>query len=210
MRLSYARPILCQLPTTILGDCLARSRAREARRTGRLYYAIPIIAVLIIGTGFVVAYVLPPPSDVAVSFDVGLEIQVAYNASSSQLVAPPVVGVRGGYWHTHLYDLYGANGRYHLYTDSTPNGATFSVIHVRSRVVQNYTLGDFFDVWGQPLGPSQTLDNYPADNVKTFWQMCVGPLGSPPTSLGNWRAEVLIPNKFIVLIYYLAGGSGCL
>ncbi len=207
---SWTQDLYLSVPFLLLGDGLARSKAHQPRKAGRFYYAIPIIAVLIIATAFVVAYVLPPPSDVAVSYDVALEIQVAYNRTSSQLVAPPVVGVRGGYWYSHLYDLYGADGRYPLYTDATPDGALFSVIHVRSRVVQNYTLGDFFDVWGQPLGPSQTLDRYPADNVSTFWQMCVGFVGSQPTGLGNWRSELLAPNKFIVLVYYFAGGSGCL
>ena len=29
------------------------------------------------------------------------------------------------------------------------------IIHIESPVVRTYTLGDFFDIWGQPLGPDQ-------------------------------------------------------
>jgi hypothetical protein len=29
------------------------------------------------------------------------------------------------------------------------------IIHIESPVQRNYTLGEFFDVWGQPLGPKQ-------------------------------------------------------
>jgi hypothetical protein len=29
------------------------------------------------------------------------------------------------------------------------------VVHIESPVVRTYTLGDFFDIWGQPLGPNQ-------------------------------------------------------
>ncbi len=188
---------------------MARSRARQAQKTQRLYYAIPIIAVLIIATAFVVAYVLPPPGDVVMSFDVALEIQVANNSTSSRLVSPPIVGVPGYTWVIHTFDIYGANHRYPLYTDAPTSGAPFSVIHVRSRAVVNYTLGDFFSVWGQPLGSSQTL-NIPADNAHTFWQMCVGVVGNPPSAPGHWGSEVLRPNKLMVLVYYLAGGSGCL
>jgi hypothetical protein len=48
---------------------------------------------------------------------------------------PFVVGGRAFYWlHTH-----DASG----------------VIHIESPVRRRYTLGEFFDVWGQPLGPNQ-------------------------------------------------------
>jgi hypothetical protein len=44
------------------------------------------------------------------------------------------------------------------------NGACFTwlhthaadgIIHIESPIKRQYTLGNFFDVWGQPLGPSQ-------------------------------------------------------
>jgi hypothetical protein len=48
---------------------------------------------------------------------------------------PFVVGGTAFYWlHTH---------------DSS------GVIHIESPVVRRYTLGEFFDIWGQPLGPTQ-------------------------------------------------------
>jgi hypothetical protein len=48
---------------------------------------------------------------------------------------PFVVGGTAFYWlHTH--------------DDS-------GVIHIESPVVRQYTLGEFFDIWGQPLGPTQ-------------------------------------------------------
>jgi hypothetical protein len=33
--------------------------------------------------------------------------------------------------------------------------AADGIIHIESPVVRTYTLGDFFDEWGQPLGPDQ-------------------------------------------------------
>jgi hypothetical protein len=48
---------------------------------------------------------------------------------------PFVVGGAGFYWlHTH---------------------DTSGVIHIESPAVRRYTLGEFFDLWGQPLGPEQ-------------------------------------------------------
>jgi hypothetical protein len=192
---------------------LARSKPRE-KKSRKLYYAIPIVAVLIVAAGFVVAYVLPPPSDVLMSFNTYVEIQEAVNSTASRLVAPAGVGVRCDTctWMVHTFDLYGVGGNYPVYTDPTPTGSgSFFALHVKSRVVQNYTLGDFFDVWGQPLGASNTIGRI-ADGTNTIWQMCVGVYGAPPSQLGNWRSEVLQANKEIVLIFYYNGGpqTGCL
>ena len=46
--------------------------------------------------------------------------------------------------------------------------AADGIIHIESPVHRTFTLGDFFDEWGQPLGPSQ-----------------VGPVTGPVTALYN-------------------------
>ncbi len=46
--------------------------------------------------------------------------------------------------------------------------AADGIIHIESPVQRTYTLGDFFDVWGQPLGPDQ-----------------VGPARGPVTAIYN-------------------------
>jgi hypothetical protein len=48
--------------------------------------------------------------------------------------------------------------------------AADGIIHIESPVVRTYTLGDFFDVWGQPLGPDR-----------------VGPVSGHVTALYNGR-----------------------
>jgi hypothetical protein len=48
---------------------------------------------------------------------------------------------------------------------------TSGVIHIESPVERRYTLGEFFDLWGQPLGPDQ-----------------VGPATEPVTVLVNGSA----------------------
>jgi len=51
--------------------------------------------------------------------------------------------------------------------------AADGIIHIESPVQRTYTLGDFFDVWGQPLGPKQ-----------------VGPARGPVTALYNGKFYV--------------------
>ena len=36
--------------------------------------------------------------------------------------------------------------------------ATDGIIHVESPVARSFTLGNFFDVWGEPLSPTQVLE----------------------------------------------------
>ena len=54
---------------------------------------------------------------------------------------------------------------YWLHTH-TPDG----IIHVESPVQRTFTLGDFFDIWGQPLGPNK-----------------VGPAAGPVTAIYNGK-----------------------
>ncbi len=46
--------------------------------------------------------------------------------------------------------------------------AADGIIHIESPVPRTYTLGNFFDVWGQPVGPNE-----------------VGPVSGPLTALYN-------------------------
>ena len=70
-------------------------------------------------------------------FHVHAHVTIFVNGSQRQI--PADVGIPAGknclYWlHTHY-----------------PDG----IIHIESPVVRTYTLGDLFDIWGQPLGPNQ-------------------------------------------------------
>jgi hypothetical protein len=80
-------------------------------------------------------------------------------AQVSPTPAGPYVGAGSCfYWlHTHAAD---------------------GIIHIESPISRTYTLGDFFDVWGQRLGPDQ-----------------VGPSMGPVTALVNGRAYRGNPRK---------------
>jgi hypothetical protein len=100
---------------------------------------------------------------VTVLFDgVARQIPGGIGISSPQASATPegpfVSGGRCFYWlHTHAAD---------------------GIIHIESPVRRIYTLGDFFDVWGQRLSPSQ-----------------VGPLRGPVVAFYNGRRYAASPRQ---------------
>src|SRR5262249_58352266 len=65
--------------------------------------------------------------------------------------APAGIGIPGSTPKSTAQGPVAQGGRclYWLHTHA-PDG----IIHVESPVHRTYTLGDFFDEWGQPLGPS--------------------------------------------------------
>lgn len=167
-----------------------------------------LIILMVVGGYFLFGYTSAAESKPAViDYTVQMSIQVENNNSSAlRFFVPPPIGVAGGAWATHVFDKYGVKGNYPVYQDSPPlNYPGYSIIHVRSNIDYNYTLGDFFAVWGYPIGPSQTLNlvSHPPD--KATWSMCVG---SSQNSLrpGHWGAELLRSDTPIILIY---GKTGC-
>ena len=70
-----------------------------------------------------------------------------------QRVIPYGIGVLGPLQLQQTADgpfVTGGTGFYWLHTHDTTG-----VIHIESPVQRRYTLGEFFDLWGQPLSPTQ-------------------------------------------------------
>jgi len=139
--------------------------------------------------------------------------QIMGNESYPHAVIPPPIGVFPGIWATHQYDFDGLNNHYPLYTDPPASGnySGSTDIHVRSRSTHAYTLRDFFNVWGEPVGVNDTLGyTVPPPSSQSnnfgstwFWDMCVKPpggvLGPPPK---DWGSLVLLPGGMTILLYY--------
>ncbi len=68
------------------------------------------------------------------------------------VTVPANIGIDSHLWNMHTLDTYGMTGMAPLHTHQNDG-----VIHVESYKDQDYTLGQFLDIWGIPL------DNY---NVK--------------------------------------------
>ena len=186
-----------------------------------LTVAIPIIAVVIFSVVIFGPLVSSQPGQ---DFTVGVRILIwqwndtAHSGTFVRAIVPPGIGIPGGVWATHQWDADGLNNHYPLYLDTPVSGnySGTSSVHVRSRSTHAYTLLDFFNVWGQPVGANNTLgytvpppssdSNYFGSTW--FWDMCVKPpggvLGPPPK---DWGSLSLQQGGQMILLYY--GPIGC-
>jgi hypothetical protein len=179
---------------------------------------------MIVIIGFAVIYVvftLPAPSASApVDFTFSLVIQESNNNGSSiaGIVPSNSIGEAGGFWATARLNSYSVDpNHYPLYMDrpcavsnataclhsggcQAVNGALVPpcTIHVKSNQNYTFTLGDFFEVWGHPLGADNTLGITRTGSF--IWQMCIG-TGSAARYSNLWRAQSLSSNEEITLFY---------
>ncbi len=184
----------------------------ERRKRSRLVYLVPVLAAVLAVTVYALAIgpALSSNEPPAMNFVAQISIQVPGKFQNGtvgmRFVIPQGVGEPGYAWNVHKYDLYGLNGRYPVYMD--PPAQTgypgYSIIHVVSRVNHNYTLGDFFAVWGQPVGANDTLGIQNSGGYS--WSMCVGP-SAGSLRPGLWGQEVLAGDMPIILKY---SSVGCL
>ncbi len=196
-------------------------RAAKSRWRRIALYSTPFIALSLLLVGY---YVVNIPPAAAEDYTLNISIQISAlspDGTTAYLytVYPTGVGVSGGTWVSHQFDSYGLNGHYPLYAEAPPgwnNSFQFYTIHVKSRVVVDYTLIDFFNVWGEPLGQNNTLhytvpSSSPNYGNDWYWDMCVRPPGGAVNSavrvpFGGWANQPLDPGILIILIY---SNHGC-
>ena len=96
-------------------------------------------------------------------YHIHAHLTVFVNGTARQI--PAAIGIPGAQAQTTPTGPYIASGScfYWLHTH-----AADGIIHIESPVHRTYTLGDFFNIWGQPLGPDQ-----------------VGPAHGPVTAIFN-------------------------
>ena len=96
-------------------------------------------------------------------YHIHAHLTVFVNGAARQI--PAAIGIPGAQAENTPTGPFIASGScfYWLHTH-----AADGIIHIESPVQRTYTLGDFFDVWGQPLGPDQ-----------------VGPARGPVTAIYN-------------------------
>jgi hypothetical protein len=119
-----------------------------------------ILVVLVIGISLVMttpgSTTYKIPSSVSIQHDsmgmMHIHPQLSLIIDGKPTAIPANIGIDSHLWNTHTLDSYGMTGMAPLHTH-TADG----VIHVESYKDQDYTLGQFLDIWGIPL------DNY---NVK--------------------------------------------
>lgn len=167
----------------------------------RLAVAIPLVAVAIVG---VLLYASYAPYQVALHLQTRLAIEIVNTQLKSQFVIlRPDIGAPGGIISTTRYLSDGVNGFYPLHTTDTTGW-----VYVDSRVARQYVLGDFFEVWGEPLGVNNTLGykaNYTNGNPNFSWTMCIHPPAGSEIPSFDWGSHVLKDGEVLHLLYSQIG-----
>ncbi len=195
---------------------MGRRAGQGQRRKKIVLYSAPLLALALLFGVYYVATATPQAAE-DFTIPISIEISTKYTGGAFiQNVLPKYVGISGLIWNSHQYDSDGMNGHYPIFAQGAPNGnSNYSLIHVRSRTARTYTLLDFFNVWGQPLGRANTLGytvpplasqnaNYSSD---WYWDMCVQSPNTVGIHEGLWGNQTLVPGEGIVLLY---SNYGCL
>jgi len=145
----------------------------------------------------------PPACTYRAQFD--LVIQKKTFDASGQVVTTTIlpaahIGEPGGYMYTQQYIADGAGGNYPIHTVDTSG-----IVYIDSKVVRSYTIGDFFAVWGEPLGVNNTLGfkaNY-SSTLRTpyVWSMCIRTPSGGDAPEPAWGAHVIRDKEIIDLLY---------
>jgi hypothetical protein len=169
-------------------------------------YAIPLIALAALGVTLAVLSTPPPAKQAALSYTFQILFQKENSTGGGvQGVIPDhAIGETGGYWNASFsLNRYGINtGHAPLYMDSPATACSQVVctINVKSTVAYNYTLGDFFQVWGIPLSENDTWNLQRSGNYA--WMLCIGPDPSSAVRVINdWPGLVLAPSLQLTLEY---------
>ncbi len=185
-----------------------REVARQRARRERLAFAGLLSATLVVAAALVVF--LPPllspgtpgpspPSggNPAIISNQPMHIHVGlalYNGTQMATI-PADIGGNPARWVDHSLDQfldlqYGAAGSLApIHTHDTSG-----TIHVEASVTMNFTLGQFFAIWGQPFGPAQVVNLVP-DAGHTLTMLVDG----VPNS--EWGALVLVDQQQIEIHY---------
>lgn len=144
-----------------------RRIADAKRRSNVVALLLVAVAVSVVGVGawYAVGYILSSPrgggehqsGQIVMHIHPKLTIRIL----GQNFVIPANIGMDRSLWLSHKYDAYGMSGQYPLHTHDESG-----TIHVESTVVKDYTLGDFFDVWGVSFG-SQCMLEYCNDGTHT-------------------------------------------
>ena len=194
---------------------MGHSKKDKASGSNRARYAlvsIPLIALA--GVLFVYALTVTPAASSPAAMDYTFKLLIdVTNKQSNQVraIAPGgAIGEAGGSWMSTQYNNDSVDSsHYPVYMDSPSYACTpVCLIHVKSKIVHTYTLGDFFNVWGQPLSENNTIGITASSGF--VWSMCLGPDPASASFSHLWGAQPLQSDLDITLYFYdPSGGLGC-
>src|SRR5437660_1163041 len=193
------KPILLRMKYSVGLTASGRPGARRRRLGAVIIPVVALVSILLV-LGFSLNLFGGPP--VAMNYLLELSIQVTdpKNTTQTHFVIPPPAGSPSTPWATNQYATLGINDYYPVYMDPPANPYRgFSVIHVKSLTAHNFTLGDLFAVWGQPLGQNDAV-GFQAESPSVSWSMCVG-VGANTLTPGLWAQQPLVADTVILLSY---------
>ena len=146
----------------------------ERRRRKRMQAILPmaaagliVVAIAAASMTGVIPTILTPSS--GGSGPMHIHPRLAIYNGAAQVTIPTNIGIDQNLWRDHTLDQYTEGpGVSPLHTHDSSG-----VIHVESKVTRDFTLGEFFKIWGQPLGPQQTL-NLRADSTHYLYMTVDG------------------------------------
>lgn len=176
---------------------------RVLRQRVALAGAVGAVVVIVILLSPLISPVGPAPStclahQVCGSSPMHIHSRLYFFADSNPVAVPANIGVGGaaaGAYVDHSLDDFldlreGQKGQ--LAPVHTHDGSGY--IHVEASVTRAFTLGEFFDVWGQPLGPTNTW-NFVADPSHHIT------LKVNDVANTDWRELVLVDNQKVEIRY---------
>ena len=161
----------------------AKKKAKQGFRLSLPTIAIALALVLIVA-GVVVA--LPSLRHLAAGGAIHLHPRLTITINGEAVAVPANIGIDPNVWQDHSLDSYsgmqampsmGMEGMAPLHTHDTSG-----TIHVESAVTRDYTLGDFFRIWGRAFDSQQVLGHV-AQSGHKVWMVVDGATLSPSNSL---------------------------
>ena len=114
--------------------------------------------------------------------------------------------------HFHVYVAFYANGRQQEVTPNTGivaglclyplhvHAGDANVVHIEAPSQSNFTLGQFFDIWGKPLSRTQA-GAFTASAQQALVYKTVDASGHVTTVTGDPRGIALAPHETIYILY---------
>ena len=133
------------------------------KRRRNIMIAAPIIAgIIALGIVVVYSYSAQAPTRQMV---IHIHPHLAVTFDGSPLTVPSQIGIDQSLWKDHSLDKYGVGGLAPLHTHDASG-----TIHVEANTYQNYTLGEFLNIWGGLSTEGQivkaTVDGKPVSDYK--------------------------------------------
>ncbi len=126
------------------------SSQKTMKKKARVAIIAGVIIAVVIGIGAIDTISLKPTTDTQPSNGdtmlMHIHPRMYLNVDGKPYMIPQNVGIDADMWKDHSLDQYGMQGMAPMHTH-TADG----MIHIESKVIRNYTLGKFLDIWGLDL-----------------------------------------------------------